>query len=83
MRRIVRLFRLVASRLGLPDLCLYQLRRRRERRCVLGRVRDMQEVRAGGRWRSDASMRRHAKPAMLQRLLDLLALDKLAFYRMA
>lgn len=79
----VRLFRMVAARLGLPDLCLYQLRHRGVTEDVLGRVRDIQEVqvRSRGRWRTDASVRRYGKPAMLQHLLDLLAPDKLAFYR--
>lgn len=64
-------FRQASDALGLPELSLYQLRHGGASEDALSRARPLAEIRARGRWRSDSSLRRYAKPAMLQKLLQL------------
>ena len=75
------LFNRAVSVLGLPKQCMYQFRHGGASEDVLGRVRTIDEVKSRGRWKSDGSIRRYAKPSMLGRLLGLLEPAKLGYCR--
>lgn len=81
----VRLFRQAALDIGLPGLALYQLRLRHGGAFedTLGTRRPMAEMCARGMWRNDTSLRRYAKPSMLQRLLWILTPEALSYCRTA
>ena len=65
-------FKLAAGAMGLPELCMYQLRHGGASEDLLGQVRDIAAIKARGRWRTESSLRRYAKPAQIQRLLNKL-----------
>ena len=79
----VRLFRKAAESLGLPPLCLYQLRHGGASEEVVQGVGPMEAIKVRGRWKSDCSIRRYAKPATLWRLLASVSEHKLAACRLA
>lgn len=76
-------FKEAAEALGLAGLALYQLRHGGASEDALSRSRTLGEICARGRWRSDSSLRRYAKPAMLHRLLKKLSPEGLAFCQSA
>ena len=78
---MVVLFRDASLLLGLHGVCLYQLRHGGASEDVLGQKRTIQAVQARGRWRTDSSLRRYAKPAQLQRLLASMPAAKVSFAR--
>ena len=63
-------FRDIARQLGVEKACLYQLRHGGASHDLLSKKRDKHGVMARGRWRTDSSLRRYAKPAAVQRLLQ-------------
>jgi integrase len=66
---VVTLFKRAGAALGLPGLCMYQLRHGGASEDLLSADRTPHEVKARGRWTTDSSLRRYAKPAQIQRLL--------------
>ncbi len=77
---MVQMFKQACSLMGLPrDICLYQLRHGGASEDFLSRDRDSMEVKARGRWTTDMSLRRYAKPAQLQHLIARLSALKVAF----
>ena len=60
-------FNQAACTLGLTDLCLYQLRHGGATWDAVNAQREWMEIKARGRWMSDTSIRRYAKPGVLQR----------------
>ena len=81
--RTVALFKEVSLQLGLSGLCQYQLRHGGASHDLLTGARSEAAVRARGRWRSDSSLRRYAKPAQVQRLLSLIPVEKQPFVHSA
>ena len=77
----VNLFRLAGQRLGIPKLCLYQLRHGGASEEMLDGSRLPEVIQARGRWRTQTSVRRYAKPAQLQRLLNSMPEAKLDYAR--
>ena len=69
----VREFKEAAKLLKLPDLCLYQLRHGGASEDVLSKNRTSDEVKSRCRWRTETSLRRYAKLAQVQRLLNSLS----------
>jgi integrase len=80
---MVRLFQKATAMLGVTKACLYQLRHGGASEDIVSRLRTSDEVKARGRWRSEASLRRYAKPAQLQRLLASIPPAKRVFARNA
>ena len=70
--RVIAAFRGLGLGLGLHGLMLYQLRHGGASDDVLSKRRSLAEVKARGRWASDSSVRRYAKPGMVQQLLGAL-----------
>eukprot|EP00971_Amphidinium_carterae_P246746 4900539-Amphidinium_carterae.1 len=70
---LVRSFSLACTSLGIPAQCLYQLRHGGASEDLLSNKRSVSLVKARGRWLSDSSLRRYAKPAQVHRLLHLLS----------
>ena len=77
----VNLFRQAGKSLGLPKLCLYQLRHGGASEEMLDGSRLPEVIQARRRWRTQTSVRRYAKPAQLQRLLNLMPEAKLDYAR--
>ena len=71
--RVVPAFKSACAALGLPPLCLYQLRHGGASEDILSKDREYLEVKARGRWCTDVSLRRYAKPAQLRRLMGELS----------
>ena len=65
-------FKAATAHLGLPHLCLYQLRHGGASEELLEGRRSISEIMARGRWDTSSSLRRYAKPAQLQKLLGSL-----------
>jgi len=63
------LFRKVTVAQGLHDVCLYQLRHGGASEDVLSARRTLAEVKTRGHWAQDSSVKRYAKPGMVQQLL--------------
>ncbi|CAK0860311.1 unnamed protein product [Prorocentrum cordatum] len=72
-------FAAAAMPLGLPRLCLDQLRRGGASGDLLARARGLSDIAARGRWRSGASVRRCAKAGQVQKLLRALSSDAMLF----
>ena len=70
---VLKCFRAACQSLGLPPLCMYQLRHGGASEDLLSKTRDTQAVKARGRWTTDSSVRRYAKPAQLQRLANAMS----------
>ena len=77
----VNLFRQAGESLGLPKLCFYQLRRGGASEEMLDGSRLPEVIQARGRWRTQSSVRRYAKPAQFQRLLNSMPEAKLDYAR--
>jgi hypothetical protein len=56
--------------LGLPSLCLYQLRHGGASHDALTKVRAMQEIMSRGRWAAASSLKRYTKPGQIQKLVE-------------
>ena len=70
----VRAFRAASVALGLPaDTCLYQLRHGGASEDLISGARSKGEVMRRGRWRTEGSVLRYGKPAMLHRLLGVMS----------
>ncbi len=67
---VVALLRSAATRLGVETLCIHKLRHGGASEDLLGRTRDSATVKVRGRWKTETSLRRYAKPAQIQRLLN-------------
>ena len=65
-------FRAATALLGLPGLCLYQLRHGGASGDLLTKSRELSDIMARGRWLSGASVRRYAKAGQVQKLLHAL-----------
>ncbi|CAK0837412.1 unnamed protein product [Prorocentrum cordatum] len=72
-------FRAAATPLGLPGLCLYQLRHGGASGDLLTKARGLSEIMARGRWLSGVSVRRCAKAGQVQKLLHALPRDAKLF----
>ena len=70
---VLKSWRAACLTLGLPPLCMYQLRHGGASEDVLSKNRTSDEVKSRGRWRTETSLRRYAKPAQVQRLLNSLS----------
>jgi hypothetical protein len=70
---VLKSFRAACLTLGLPPLCMYQLRHGGASEDLLSKSRDAHAVKARGRWNTDSSLRRYAKPAQLQRLANAMS----------
>lgn len=77
----VKMFNAAVRRLGLPPLCMYQLRHGGASEDILSQNRPIHEVKTRGRWKTESSLRRYSKPAQVPRLLAALPPDKLVFAR--
>lgn len=75
-------FSAASLRLGLGSLRLYQLRHGGATEDLCSQKRDYSAVKARGRWRSDASVRRYAKVGKVQELLNRLSPGHLKFLPM-
>ena len=67
------------EKLGLRKICAYQLRHGGASDDLLNRHRDSAEIKARGRWRTEASLRRYAKPVSVQRPLNALSPSATSF----
>jgi hypothetical protein len=78
----VSLFKNAAIALGLPaQVCLYQLRHGGASDDLLTKERAMADIKSRGRWKTESSLRRYAKPAQVHRLLASLPPEKLLYAR--
>jgi integrase len=76
----VALFKTGCDLLGLPrGTCMYQMRHGGASNDLLSHARPQDDVKRRGRWSTDSSLRRYAKPAQVQRLLGSLAPEKLSY----
>jgi integrase len=74
------LFKAACGLLGLPrGTCMYQMRHGGASEDLLSHSRPQDDVKRRGRWSTDSSLRRYAKPAQVQRLLGSLAPEKLSY----
>ena len=71
-RRMVRLFKELGAAAGLPPICLYQLRHGGASEELLTGARSAESIKSRGRWRTETSLRRYAKPAQVQKLVGQL-----------
>ena len=67
------LFRKVTVAQGLQDVCMYQLRHGGASEDILSARRTLAEVKTRGHWSQDSSVKRYAKPGMVQQLLAALS----------
>ena len=65
--------------LGLKDTCLYQVRHGGASHDLLSHRRDLLQIMARGRWSSTSSLKRYAKSGKVQKLLNDLEEETLAY----
>ncbi|CAK0796211.1 unnamed protein product, partial [Prorocentrum cordatum] len=65
--------------LGVPGVCLYQLRHGGASDDLLTQRRPADAVKARGHWKSESSLRRYAKPGAIHQLLNAMPAENRAF----